>query len=257
MKIHSFTRAILGLALATAIPLATVGAPITHAGSNPSITATWKAGVLTVGGSGFANGDSVDVAVYNGLASAGAHPLATAVVTALLPNCAPHTIWCILEGAMIHTSFTSLNPGACDPNGLNILEYQVVAFDQTAGSASEIATVYPTCGTGNPTAPQSGGPTIAASLNAATGVITMGGKFFTAQGSVTVTLFQDGQPVSTVETTASAWSCGGWLCFPPSASASFATGVIGCANHDYTVVAVDEATNEVSNEAIISSQCTQ
>jgi hypothetical protein len=260
MKLNRFAHAIIGLALAAGIPLAAGNAPITHAGSNPTISATWKNGVITVHGSGFGTSDVVDVAVYNGVAAANTNPLTSNVITAQAPVCPTHSIVCILGGATISTTFTTLNPGACVPNQLNLYWYQVVAFDQTTGTASNIATVTPGCGTGQPTAPRSGGPLIAASLDSTTGVISVGGALFTSQGAVAVTLFQDGQPISTQQKTAAIPSpCNPWFCFP-TFSTSFATGVTGCANQDYTVVAVDEVSHLVSNEVTVtnnSSQCIQ
>jgi hypothetical protein len=262
MKPIRLTRAILGLALAAAIPVATATAPTSHAATHPIITATWKAGVLTVSGGLFTNGGAVDVVVFDGysafLQPASAKPAAAAVAFAQQGPCSG--IGCIF-GATFHTSFYTLNPPACstNPNDLNPLTvYEVVAFDETTKTFSNTSTVGAACGTGlHNHAPAPTSPIIYGSLAPATGVISVHGSSFTPKGAVDVAYFLQGEPLSTVHTTAYP-PCTTTICvIPGTVFASFTTGVIGCGPNVYTVMAMDEATHHLSNEVRVAYGCPQ
>jgi hypothetical protein len=263
MNLKTMRCAILGLALAAGIPLSMGNARISHAAGHPLITASWKAGVLTVSGGLFTNGGAADVVVYNGYSAFGgppasSKPAATAVTFAQQPPCSG--IACIF-GARIHTSFYTLNPPPCstNPNDFNPLtEYDVVAFDEATKTVSNMYTVGAACGTGlNNHAPAPASPWITGSLNPTTGVIFMRGSSFTPGGSVDVTYFLHGEPLNSVHTTAAA-PCGNMICIiPGTVFASFATGVIGCGDNVYTVLAMDEATHHLSNEVQVAYGCPQ
>lgn len=255
MNLKTVKRAILGLALAAGVPLATLQAPFAHAGSNTFITAAWKAGVLTVNGGFFTNGGIVDIYVYDN--SYPQHPGLDKPVRTAVAIGQPCTGNQFCFGAYVHASIYTLNPPACDPNSLFNLggSYDVIAVDEATQSVSNIANVQAHCGSGlglpAPAAPAS--PSLYGSLKG--GNISASGSSFTPAGGVDITLYRDGQPVSTAHTTATG-PCHTTICLIPGyASASFSTGSSTCDGHWYTLVALDESTHHLSNEVGLSNIC--
>jgi hypothetical protein len=254
MNLRTFKRAILGLALAAGLPLATLQAPFAHAASYTLITATWKGGVLAVNGGFFTAGGIADIYVYDNTYPG--HPGLDKPVRTAVAVGQPCTGQQFCFGAYIHASLYTLNPPACKPNGLNLgARYDVIAVDEATQAVSNIATVQAACGTGlglpAPAAPPS--PALSGSLKG--GTISASGSSLTAAGAADITLYRDGQPLSTVHTTATG-PCQTTICLIPGAvTASFSTGSSTCDGHRYALVALDESTHRLSSEVGLSNIC--
>jgi hypothetical protein len=241
MILKGVKHTILGLALVAGTSLAMGHASVTHASSHGLINATWSAGTLSVNGSFFTVGAAIDVVVFYG---SGAVATTTTVAT----------------NGNIHRSFSTLTLDGCPTPGnlgLGYTPFAVVAVDRATERFSDIACVAAPC-TNNAQPGRHFLPSpLLGGKNNFKGVVSAWGSAFTPSGGVDVTTFQPspsglfGLPIATSHTTATTSICAGILCtLAGLVSTSFSVPATWCDSTEYSLLAVDDLSHQVSTMAV-------